>query len=133
MIDSIWVPPNVHIWSGTIVLVATLLATFVTAFFAWRKRDLSGGVHALLIFTQVTLIVQAVIGIKLLDQGLGPMQLFIHYLGGLGPLLFFLVYYWLPRPVRARRWAAFTVTTSAFLFALMAFGIGMSYVASQVA
>lgn len=133
MIDSIWVSPSVHVFSGTIVLLATLLAMFVTAFFAWRNRHLNGGVHALLIATQLILIVQAVIGIKLLDQGLGPMQLFIHYLGGLGPLLFFLVYYWLPRPVRARRWTAFTVTSSAFLFALMAFGIGMSYVASQVA
>ncbi len=133
MIDAIWVPPSVHIFSGTIVLIATLLAMFVTAFFAWRKRHLNAGAHALLIFTQITLIVQAVIGIKLLDQGLGPLQLFIHYLGGLGPLLFFLVYYWLPLPVRARRWTAFTVTSSAFLFALMSFGIGMSYVASQTA
>ena len=133
MIDSIWVPPSVHVYSGTVVLVATLLAMLVTAFFAWRKRKLNAGVHALLIATQVTLIVQAVIGIKLLDQGLGPMQLFIHYLGGLGPLLFFLLFYWLPRPVQARRWTAFTVTTSAFMFALMAFFIGMSYVASQVA
>lgn len=131
MIDSIWVPPSVHVTSGMVVLLATLAALVVSALFAWRNRHLSPAAHAVLIVAQLALMVQAVIGIKLLDQGLGPLQLFIHYLGGLGPLAFFLVYYWLPRAVRLKRWTALAVTSSAFLFAVMAFGIGMSYVANQ--
>jgi len=103
----------------------------VAILFAWRGRELGTSAHAVLIVAQVSLMVQAVIGIKLLDQGLGPLQLFIHYLGGLGPLGFFFVYYWLPRRVRLKRWTAAIVTSSAFLFAVMAFGIGMSYVAGQ--
>ena len=130
MLDQIWVPPSVHLVSGTFVLLATLAALVISAVFAWRNRPFNAGASAMLIVAQLALMVQAVIGIKLLDQGLGPLQLFIHYLGGLGPLLFFFVYYWLPRSVRARRWTAVLVTSSAFLFAVMAFGIGQSYVAS---
>lgn len=133
MIDSIWVPPSVHVWSGTVVLAATLIAMLFAAFRGYRNQHLGAVGNVIIIVTQLVLVVQAVIGIKLLDQGLGPLQLFIHYLGGLGPLLFFLVYYWLPRPVQARRWTPLAVTGSAFLFSLMAFGIGMSYVASQAA
>src|SRR5690554_2092542 len=130
MIDAIWVPSSVHLVSGTVVLLATLAALVVSVYFAWRNRPLGAGASAVLIVAQLSLMVQAVIGIKLLDQGLGPLQLFIHYLGGLGPLLFFFVYYWLPREVRRKRWTAVIVTSSAFLFAVMAFGIGQSYVAS---
>ena len=130
MIDSIWVPSSVHVVSGMVVLLATLAGLIVSAYLAWRNRSLGVGASAVLIFAQLALMVQAVIGIKLLDQGLGPLQLFIHYLGGLGPLLFFFVYYWLPREVRLKRWTAVIVTSSAFLFAVMAFGIGQSYVAN---
>ncbi len=131
MIDSIWVPPSVHVTTGMVVLFTTLLATVVAATLAIRNRRLGSGAHAVLIAAQVALMVQAVIGIKLLDQGLGPLQLFVHYLGGLGPLLFFFIWYWLPARVRYARWTPLVVTGSAFLFAIMAFGIGMSYVASQ--
>lgn len=133
MIDAIWVPPHVHVWSGTLVLAVTLAAMLFAAVRAFRNLHLGPIGNAIMIAAQLALVVQAVIGIKLLDQGLGPLQLFIHYLGGLGPLLFFLVYYWLPRPLQARRWTPLAVTGSAFLFSLMAFGIGMSYVASQAA
>ncbi len=133
MLDSIWVPPTVHVWSGTVVLAATLAAVVYTAVRGWRKRDLGLTGNAILILAQVALMVQVVIGIKLLDQGLGPLQLFIHYLGGLGPLLFFLAYYWLPGSLRTRRWTPLAVSGAAFLFSVMAFGIGMSYVAGQVA
>jgi hypothetical protein len=131
MIDAIWVPSSVHVTTGMVVLVTTLLATVVAALSALRGRPLGVGAHAVLIAAQLALMVQAVIGIKLLDQGLGPLQLFVHYLGGLGPLLFFFVCYWLPSRLRNARWTPLAVTGSAFLFALMAFGIGMSYVAGQ--
>src|SRR5690554_6737020 len=131
MIDAIWVPSSVHLISGMVVLLTTLAAVAVSGYFAWRNRPLGPGASAVLIVAQLSLMVQAVIGIKLLDQGLGPLQLFIHYLGGLGPLLFFFVWYWLPSRLRDARWTPLIVTGSAFLFALMAFGIGQSYVAGQ--
>ena len=74
-------------------------------------------------------MVQVLIGIKLLDQGLGPLQLYIHYLGGLGAFFFYLLLYWLPVRVREARWTPFSLSSLAFLFAFMAFTIGSSYVA----
>jgi len=128
VIDEIWLSPNVHVVSGAVVVLATLAALVVSTVFAWRERDLSPAAHTTLVVAQVTLMVQALVGIKLLDQGLGTLQLFIHYVGGLGPLLFFFVYYWLPSTWRRKRWTSVAVTGSAFLFAVMAFGIGASYV-----
>jgi len=128
VIDEIWLSPNVHVISGAVVVLSTLAALVMSAMFAWRERDLSPAAHATLVVAQVALMVQALVGIKLLDQGLGSLQLFIHYVGGLGPLLFFFVYYWLPSSWRRKRWTSVTVTGAAFLFAIMAFGIGASYV-----
>jgi heme A synthase len=128
MIDQLWLSPNIHVIFGAVVLAATLAALVVTALRAWRHQPLSTGGYLTLIVAQVALMVQALLGIKLLDQGLGAVQVYIHYLGGLGPLLFFLLYYWLPKGFRARRWTATGVSGAAFLFAVMAFGIGMSFV-----
>lgn len=75
-------------------------------------------------------MIQALVGIKLLDQGLGPLQLYIHYVGGLAPLMFMLLFYWLPEQQRARRWLPSTFSSLGFVFALMSFTIGASYVAS---
>lgn len=132
MIDQIWVQPAVHIWVGTAVLVATLLSLIVTATFAVRKREINRTVYAVLLFAQVSLMVQVLVGIKLLDQGLGPLQLYIHYLGGLGALFFYLLFYWLPKRIREGRWTAASLSSAGFLFAVMAFGIGSMYVAQGV-
>ena len=132
MIDWLWLPPAAHVVSGVAVLALTLLALVVSTVLAWRRRPLPAWGQAALVLAQVGLIVQALLGIKLLDQGLGPKQLYIHYLGGLGPLLFFLIFYWLPEDVRRARLTPVTVTASAFLFAVMAFGIGASFVAGGV-
>lgn len=130
MIDAIWVPTSVHFVTGTFVAVATLAALVAALVTAVRSRPLARWAQTLFILAQVSLAVQALIGIKLLDQGLGPLQLYIHYLGGLGPLFFYLLYYWLPASFRERRWSATLVTGSAFLFAIMAYGIGQTYVAT---
>jgi multisubunit Na+/H+ antiporter MnhB subunit len=127
VIDAIWVPTSVHFWVGTLVVVASLAALAAAAYHGVRNRTPARWAHGLFILAQLTLAAQALIGIKLLDQGLGPLQLYIHYVGGLGPLLFYLLYYWLPAPFRARRWSATLVTGSAFAFALMAYAIGESY------
>ena len=127
MIDAVWVPTSVHFLVGTLVVVSSLAALAAAAYHAFRNRPPARWAHGLFILAQLTLAVQALIGIKLLDQGLGPLQLYIHYVGGLGPLLFYLLYYWLPAPFRARRWSATLMTGSALAFALMAYVIGQSY------
>jgi hypothetical protein len=127
VIDAIWVPSSVHFAMGATVVVATLAAWLAALVQALRNRPLPRWVHGLFIAAQLSLAVQVLLGIKLLDQGLGPLQLYVHYLGGTGPLLFFLVYYWAPPRVRAWRASAPLLSGLAFLFVLMAFGIGESY------
>ena len=127
MIDAIWVPTSVHFLVGTLVVLTGLAAFAAAAYHGFRNRAPARWAHGLFILAQLTLAVQALIGIKLLDQGLGPLQLYIHYVGGLGPLLFYLLYYWLPAAFRARRWSATWVTGAAFVFALRAYYVGESY------
>jgi len=127
VIDAIWVPTSVHFLIGTLVVVAGIGALAAAAYHGVRNRPPAPWAHGLFILAQLTLAVQALIGIKLLDQGLGPLQLYIHYVGGLGPLLFYLLYYWLPASFRARRWSSTLVTGAALTFALMAYVIGQSY------
>jgi hypothetical protein len=127
VIDAIWVPTSVHFLVGTLVVLTGFAALAVAAYHGVRNRPPARWAHGLFILAQLTLAAQALIGIKLLDQGLGPLQLYIHYVGGLGPLLFYLLYYWLPASFRARRWSATWVAGAAFAFALMAYYIGQSY------
>ncbi len=130
MIDSIIVPSWVHASFGGMVLLSTFAAMIWSGLRAIARKPFSWIGHALFIISQISLMIQALIGIKLLDQGLGVLQLYIHYVGGLAPLAFFLVYYWLPERVRAGRWTTTLVSGAGFLFAVMAFFIGQSYVAS---
>ena len=129
MIDKFLLSSSVHVAVGTLVLTITLIAALTTGWLAWRGRALSRRSHILLIATQLVLMAQALVGIKLLDQGQGVAQLFIHYVGGLAPLLFFSLLYWLPlrRPETRTRLAA-AVASGAFMFALMTFTIGQAYV-----
>jgi hypothetical protein len=133
MIDAIFVSPMIHVTVGTLVLVTCALALFATVRAALSKRPFSNVTHGLFILFQVTLMVQVLIGIKLLDQGLGPLQLYIHYLGGVAPLGFTLLFYWLPGAdsiVKSRR--AAIATTSSFAFVLLTFAVGSMYVAGGV-
>ena len=129
MIDNIAVSPTVHVVIGILVMVTTLAATIVTGMLAWRRTGVTPLAHWIMILAQVALIVQILIGVKLLDQGLGVMQLYIHYVGGLGAFFFFLLYYWfLPKtPTRQSR-LAFAMSILAFLFAVQSYFIGQSYV-----
>lgn len=129
MIDQIWVQPAVHFWLGMAVLLSTLLSVGITMTFALRKAPLNRTVYAAFLVAQLSLMLQVLVGIKLLDQGLGPLQLYIHYLGGLGAFFFYLLFYWLPKNFREKRWTAFSMSSLGFLFAFMAFSIGSMYVA----
>ncbi len=128
MIDRIIIPPALHRGFGELVIVTTLLTTLFLIYLVWQQRSMNGGAKALTILTQLALMVQALIGIKLLDQGMGTIQLYIHYLGGLGPLLFFLLTYWFPSrdAIRQTRWIALAAG-GAFIFALLAYTIGGMY------
>ncbi len=129
MIDRIPVPPYIHNTMGMVVVGMTLLAMLVTGYLLWKRRPATRFSTGLLIATQLSLMIQALLGIKLLDQGLGYMQLYIHYVGGLAPLLFFLLSYWLPmRDERRKQWLLFAVTGGSFLFAFMTYSIGQYYV-----
>lgn len=130
MIDQIWVQPAVHFWVGTGVIVTTLLSLIYTLVCAIRKINLNRTVFGILLITQISLMIQILVGIKLLDQGLGPLQLYIHYVGGLGAFFFYLLFYWLPESIKEKRWTAFSLSSLGFLFAFMAFTIGSSYVPS---
>ncbi|HEY1014954.1 MAG TPA: hypothetical protein VGE07_19760 [Herpetosiphonaceae bacterium] len=133
MIDKIFVPPSVHVATGMIVLALSLLAALRVAWLTWRGAALTRDAHGLLIGTQLALMLQALIGIKLLDQGLGAAQLFIHYVGGLAPLFFFSLLYWLPlRQPRHKTRLAAAATAGAFVFALMTFTIGQAYVRGTI-
>lgn len=128
MLDRIILSPYYHLVSGTMVVIIALLATMVISFLAWKRRPLSRTAHGLLIVTQVSLMLQALIGIKLLDQGMGTVQLYIHYVGGLAPMLFFLIFYWLP-PGRAEQQTrrALIVLWLASAFVVMTYTIGGAY------
>ncbi len=128
MIDSIIVSPFVHLMTGSIVLIANLIFLLVVGRLAWQKRALTTAGTLTFIAFQATLMLQALVGIKLLDQGFGVLQLYIHYLGGLAPLAFCLLFYWLPTTdehVRSRRLA--WVAATSFGFVLLTFAVGSTY------
>ena len=128
MIDEIWVSPSIHFWLGTAVLVTTLLSIIYTLYTAIRNIAANRTLYTILLLAQLSLMLQILVGIKLLDQGLGPLQLYIHYIGGAGALFFYLLFYWLPENIKQKRWTAFALSSCGFLFAFMAFTIGSSYV-----
>lgn len=142
--DEIIIQPALHNAIGGIVV----LAAIATVLLNWRGlatlktsgRQTSGGTdsprspalggwqNAALIAFQIALMVQALIGIKLLDQGLGTVQKYVHYLGGLGALGLVMLYYWLPkRDVRDSSVKALGLTVASLAFVLMTFIIGGLY------
>lgn len=129
MIDNIGIPSSVHVAIGILVMVSTLAATIVTGVLAWGRRGVTPLGHWTMVLAQVALIIQILIGVKLLDQGLGVLQLYIHYVGGLGAFFFFLLYYWFqPKTPTRQGWLAFAMSFLAFLFAIQAYFIGQAYV-----
>jgi hypothetical protein len=122
------IPASVHAHTGMAVLTATLLAMVIVGFLAWRGRELSRTARAVMIVAQLAVMVLVLIGIKLLDQGAGPLQLYIHYVGGLAPLALFLVASWWPaRDPRIQSRIMAFITAGAFVFALLTFTIGQAY------
>lgn len=135
MIDSIILPPSVHLTIGALVLITNGIVLLVSAWLAIKKQPVNRLVSTTFILFQLVLMVQVLIGIKLLDQGLGILQLYIHYLGGLAPLFFCLLYYWLPHsknPVAQNR-RLLVVAALSFFFTVLTYTVGAIYVADGTA
>ncbi|MCE7984426.1 MAG: hypothetical protein DYG89_24905 [Caldilinea sp. CFX5] len=129
MIDQIMIPPVVHLSAGTLVLLSNLALLAASGWLAWRKKAFTAGVQLLFVLFQLTLLVQALVGVKLLDQGLGVLQLYIHYVGGLAPLAFCLLLSWLPDKdlvTKSRRVAL--LAGASLLFVVLTFAVGSMYV-----
>jgi len=131
MIDSIIVPPAVHLSIGTLVLLSNTLALIVCGWLAFKKRPLTKLANALLILFQLVLMLQVLIGVKLLDQGLGVLQLYIHYLGGLAPLFFCLLFYWssVGKDALTQSRRMTVVMAASLFFVVLTFAVGSMYVA----
>jgi uncharacterized repeat protein (TIGR03987 family) len=129
-ISALTVSPDLHLGVGTVALIATLASLAVAGWFAWKKQPLSSLAFRIFIVTQLALMLQILVGVSLLDKGFGLLQVYVHYLGGMAPVAFFLLFYWLRTndKLKETRLAAF-VTGAAFVFVLMTYAIGGMYVA----
>lgn len=127
-IDNWIIPSSVHVTVGVLVLVTMTLSLGWVGRLAMKRRAIDRIGTITLAVTQAVLGLQVLIGIKLLDQGQGIAQLYIHYIGGLIPLGAFLVGGWWVRgdTVRSNRVLAALIAIGWFS-ALMAFFIGRAY------
>lgn len=131
MIDSMILSPIVHLTIGSLVLFSNSVLLIITGWLALKKRAFTPLASELFIVFQIFLMLQAAVGIKLLDQGLGVLQLYIHYLGGLAPLAFCLIFYWFfsgqDAVAKSRRVAVMAGISLAFV--VLTFAVGSMYVA----
>ena len=127
-IDNTIISSSVHVATGVVVLISMAVSTALVVRMAMAGRVIDLPAKAALAVAQVALIVQVLLGIKLLDQGQGIVQLYIHYIGGLAPLGAFLAAGWFARGDSARSTrvlAALLLLGS--LSAYMSFFIGRAY------
>ncbi len=132
-LDNIIIDSSAHLVTGVVVVVTMTLATGLIGRHAIQGEAIGRPAALAIVAAQLALTVQLLLGIKLLDQGQGIVQLYIHYIGGLVPLGAFLVGGWVARgdSVRSSRILAALLLVG-YVSALMAFLIGRAY-ASQVA
>lgn len=127
-IDNIIISSSVHVVSGVVVLLSMAAATALVIRHALRNEAVNAKTQIVLLVAQLSLVVQVLLGIKLLDQGQGIVQLYIHYVGGLIPLGAFLAAGWFARgdsPKSSRLLAVLLVVGAVSAF--MAFFIGRAY------
>ncbi len=130
MIDTIILSPLVHLTVGSLVLLSNSMVLIVASWLTLKKRAFTPLASGLFIVFQISLMLQAAVGIKLLDQGLGILQLYIHYLGGVAPLVFCLIFYWFfsgPDAVTKSRRVALIAGIS-LCFVALTFAVGSMYV-----
>lgn len=127
-IDNTIISSSVHVATGVAVLVSMAVVFVMVARHAMAGRSIDTPTRIALLVAQLALVVQVLLGIKLLDQGQGIVQLYIHYVGGLTPLGAFLAAGWVARgdTPRSTRVLALLLAVGAFS-AFMAFFIGQAY------
>ena len=127
-IDNIIIDSSVHLVTGALVLLAMTAATVLVGIHSCRNEPIDAPARLAIIAAQVVLAVQVLLGIKLLDQGQGIAQLYIHYVGGLMPLGAFLAAGWFARGDSGK---SSRVLTALLLLgnvsAFMAFFIGRAF------
>ena len=127
-LDNIIIESSVHVAVGSLVLLSLAVCTFwlVRRALAGETVDQTGRI--LIGVTQAVLTVQILLGIKLLDQGQGWNQLYIHYIGGLVPMGAFVVGGWWVRGDTGRQTRILAgLVALGLVSAVMAFAIGQSY------
>lgn len=128
-IDNWIIDSSVHVAMGVLVLVTMTAALGWSARLATTGGSLDATGRWTLVAAQVALGVQILLGIKLLDQGQGIGQLYIHYVGGLIPMAGFLVGGWWVRGDTPRSMRILAVIVAVgWLSAVMSFGIGWAFV-----
>lgn len=134
VIDNLVVQPWVHRTNGVLVLATLGAAVVWLVRLARTGEPLDRTGRILIAVAEVFLAIQALLGIKLLDQGMGVVQLYIHYVGGLLPLAPFLIMSWFAWKDEARRTRVLALLSGlGLLSAAMAFFIGRAYVSGGLA
>lgn len=119
------VSPAIHMGIGSLALLATLVSLAAAGWLAWKKRPISSWISRVFIVAQLALMAQVLVGLKLLDQGFAQSQVYLHYVGGMAPIAFFLLFYWLRTTDKVKETRVATAVTGfAFLFVLVTFAIG---------
>jgi len=133
VIDNIIISSAVHrLWGGLTVVVMVIVVGLVARHVV-RGEAVSTGTRWTFLIAQLALVVQALLGIKLLDQGQGIVQLYIHYVGGLIPLGSFLAGGWLARGDTPRSARVLLILLGIGLAsAAMAYFIGRAYVTAAL-
>lgn len=127
-IDNWIVESSVHVAVGVLVLVSLTAALGWTARLALAGRTLDLTGRIVITVAQVVLAAQILLGIKLLDQGQGINQLYIHYIGGLIPLAVFLgAGWWLRADTPRKTQLLAALVAVGWISAVMAFFIGQEY------
>lgn len=126
--DEIIIQPQLHLVLGALVLLTSLVTVVVTGRGSLRLGQFGRSGQGVFIAAQILLMVQALVGVKLLDQGMGTLQKYVHYLGGLGALGLLVLYYWLPKPsARSAARQALTLSVASLVFVALAFFVGGMY------
>jgi hypothetical protein len=133
-IDNFIIDTSVHLVTGVLVVAAMTVTTVLVGRHALRNEPIGRPASISVAVATAVLAVQALVGIKLLDQGQGILQLYIHYIGGLLPLGVFLAAGWFARGDTARSSRVLAgLIALGWLSAIMAFTIGRAYADSLTA
>jgi uncharacterized repeat protein (TIGR03987 family) len=121
-LKSLVVSPAIHVSTGGFALIISIASFLIAGWLSWNKIPLTSFASRIFIGAQILIILQILVGIKLLDQGFGALQSFGHYMTGIAPLASFILFYWIRRTEKlSQTQLAAKITGSATLFILITF------------